>query len=166
MYSNIPLTTPHQNFLFSNSYISLMNKPTQITQKTATLIDNVFADKYDNHHKFLTGILIIDIWDHYSIFHMSFCQNKTKEDYQLIQLINGSYLNNHINDIQNHDLSLVNHHYSCQAAFTYFSKTLKGIFHNTFPVIRVNFFYRNRLPWLADGLQKAIKHKKNVYYLQ
>ena len=42
----------------------------------------------------------------------------------------------YVNGIQNHDGSLVSHYDSCQAAFTYFTETLKGIFHNDFPVIR------------------------------
>ena len=48
----------------------------------------------------------------------------------MIRLIKGSNLEKYINDIQNHDWSLVSHHDSCQSAFTYFVETLKGIFHN------------------------------------
>ena len=86
----------------------------------------------------MTGILTTDISDHYPIFHISLNQNKPKEeDYQMIRLINGSNFEKYVNDIQNHDWSLVNHHDSCQAAFTYFAETIKRIFHNAFPVIRV-----------------------------
>ena len=97
---------------------------------------------------------------------MSLNQNKPKEeDYQMIRLINGSNLPKYANDIQNHDWSLVNHHDSCQSAFTYFAETLKRIFHDAFPVIRVKKRYRNRLPWLTDGLKNAIKHKNKLYKL-
>ena len=83
----------------------------------------------------------------------------------MIRLINGSNLEKYINDIQNHDWSLLNHHESCQAAFTYFVETLKGIFHNAFPVIRVKKRYRNRLPWLTNGLKNAIKYNNKLYKL-
>ena len=52
-----------------------------------------------------------------------------------------------------------------QSAFTYFAETLKRIFHNAFPVIRVKKRYRNRLPWLTDGLKNAIKYKNKLYKL-
>ena len=131
-------TSEYLDLMFSNSFIPLIDKPTRITPKSATLIDNIFANKYDNEHKYMTGILTTDISDHYPIFHISLNQNKPKEeDYQMIRLINGSNLEKYANDIQNHDWSLVNHHDSCQSAFTYFAETLKRIFHNAFPVTRV-----------------------------
>ena len=157
-------TSEFLDLMFSNSFIPLINKPTRITPKSATLIDNIFANKYENEHRYMTGILTTDISDHYPIFHISLNQNKPKEEeYQMIRLINGSNLEKYVNDIQNHDWSLVNHHDSCQSAFTYFAGKLKGIFHNAFPVIRVKKRYRNRLPWLTDGLKNAIKHKNKLY---
>ena len=63
------------------------------TPKSATLIDNIFANKYENGHRYMTGILTTDISDHYPIFHISLNQNKLKEEeYQMIRLINGSNL--------------------------------------------------------------------------
>ena len=112
----------------------------------------------------MTGILITDISDHYPIFHIVQCQKKTQaETYQLIRLINESNLHKYINNIQNHDWTIVNQYRLCQTAFSYFSETLKRIFCNAFPVIRVKQRYRNRLPWLTDGLKKAIKTKNKLY---
>ena len=86
-----------------------------------------------------------------------------KEHHQLIRLINSSNLEKYTTAIQNHDWSLVNHHNLCQTAFSYFSETLKGIFHDAFPVIKVKQCYRNRLSWLTQGLKNAIKHKNKLY---
>ena len=69
----------------------------------------------------------------------------------------------YINNIQNHDWTIVNLYRLCQTAFSYFSETLKRIFCDAFPVIRVKQRYRNRLPWLTDGLKKAIKTKNKLY---
>ena len=97
--SNNP-TSEFLDLMFANSFIPLINKPTRITPKSETLIDNIFANKYDNEHKYMTGILATDISDHYPIFHISLNQNKPKEeDYQMIRLINGSYLEKYANDI-------------------------------------------------------------------
>ena len=112
-------TSEFLDLIFAYSFTHLIKKPTQITPTTATLIDNIVADKYDNEHIYLTKLLTTDISDHYPIVHISLCQNKpTVEDYKLIRLIDGSNLD--MNNIQNHNWSLVNHHDSCQTAFTYF----------------------------------------------
>ena len=159
-------TSEFLDLMFSNSFIPLINKPTRVTQKTATLIDNIFTNIYiyKNENKYLTGILTTDISDHYIIFHIAPLQfRQQKEHHQLIRLINSSNLEKYTTAIQNHDWSHVNHHNLCQTAFSYFSETLKGIFHDAFPVIKVKQRYRNRLPWLTQGLKNAIKHKNKLY---
>ena len=71
--------------MFSNSFIPLKNKPTRVTHKTATLIDNILTNVYKNENKYLTGILITDISDHYIIFHIAPLQfREQKEHHQLI----------------------------------------------------------------------------------
>ena len=86
-------TSEFLDLMFSNSFIPLINKPTRITPKSATVIDNIFANEYENEHRYMTGILTTDISDHYPIFHISLNQNKPKEEeYQMIRLINGSNL--------------------------------------------------------------------------
>ena len=96
--------------------------------------------------------------------HITLCHNKPKEEnYQLIRLINVSNLEKYKNGIQNHDWTQVNNYNSCLAAFTYFSENIETIFQDAFPVIRVKKRYRNRLPWLTEGLKNAIKHKNKLY---
>ena len=83
------------DLMFSNSFIPLINKPTRVTHKTATLIDNIFTNIYKNENKYLTGILTTDISDHYIIFHIAPLQfREQKEHHQLIRLINSSNLEN------------------------------------------------------------------------
>ena len=58
-------TSEFLDLMFSNSFIPLINKLTRITSTAATLTDNIFANKYDNEQKYLTGILTTDISAHY-----------------------------------------------------------------------------------------------------
>ena len=157
-------TSEFLDLMFSNSFIPLVNKSTRFTSNSATLIDNIFTNEYKNENKYMTGILITDISDHYRIFHIVQCQKKTQaETYQLIRLLNESNLQKYINDIQNHDWTIVNQYRLCQTAFSCFLETLRRIFCDVFPIMRVKQHYRNRLPWLTDGLKKAIKTKNNLY---
>ena len=41
----------------------------------------------------------------------------------------------------------------------------KKIYEESFPLIRVKIRYRNRLPWLSDGLKASIKQKNKLYLL-
>ena len=157
-------TSEFLDLMFSISFIPLVNKPTRITSNSATLIDNIFTNEYKRQNKYMTGILITDISDDYPIFHIVQCQKKTQaKTYKLIRLTNESNLQKYINDIQNHDWTLVNQYRLCQTAFSHFSETLKRIFCDAFPVIRVKQRYRNRWPWLTDGLKNAMKTKNKLY---
>ena len=46
-------------------------KPTRETETTATLIDNIFTNKYNINDNILQGIFVTDISDHYMMFHIS-----------------------------------------------------------------------------------------------
>ena len=41
----------------------------------------------------------------------------------------------------------------------------KKIYEESFPLTRVKIRYRNRLPWLSDGLKASIKHKNKLYLI-
>ena len=127
-------TSEFLDLMFSSSFIPLINKPTRVTHNTATIIDNIFANKYENDNKFMTGILTTDISDHYPIFHITLCHNKPKEEnYQMIRLISVSNLEKYKNGIQNHDGTQVNNYNSCPAAFTYFFRNHKNYLSRCLP---------------------------------
>ena len=43
-------TSEFLDLMFSNSFIPLINKPTCVTPKTATIIDNIFTKEYKNEN--------------------------------------------------------------------------------------------------------------------
>ena len=52
--------------MFSLGLYPLIDKPTRITDHSATLIDNIFTNELDS--KINSGLLISDISDHLPIF--------------------------------------------------------------------------------------------------
>ena len=60
--------------LFMNYFVPLIDKPTRIREKSATLIDNIFTNNVDNNC--FQGILYTDISDHLPIF----CFPESKKD--------------------------------------------------------------------------------------
>ena len=92
------------------------------------------------------------------------CKDKPHhESHQLIKLINHTNLEKYKISIQNFHWSRVNQYDTCQDAFSNFSDTLKIIFNDSFPVIKVKQRYRNHLLWLTDELNTDIKTKNKLY---
>ena len=54
------------NVLFPNGFYPRINRPTRITNTSATLIDNIFINTHSNNIK--SGIWLADISDHFPIF--------------------------------------------------------------------------------------------------
>ena len=52
--------------LHSNMFFLIITRPTLITSHSATLLDNIFANKFFDHSRI--GLLITDISDHLPVF--------------------------------------------------------------------------------------------------
>ena len=163
------LHRPTEKFLdimYANSYIPMINRPTRVTRDTCTLIDNIFANNYSIDSHFFSGILKADITDHYILFHIIKDKDGKKDnsnEYKTIRIINESRTTRFIENIQNTDWSVLNSHRDCQTYFTKFYALFKTIYDGSFPLSRVKMQYRNRLPWLTEGLKRSIKYKNKLY---
>ena len=51
-------------FILSNSFIPQITHPTRITEKTATLIENIFTNSYKHNFNCLSGNITTYIFDH------------------------------------------------------------------------------------------------------
>ena len=163
------LHRPTEKFLdimYANSYIPMINRPTRVTRDTCTLIDNIFANNYSIDSLFVSGILTADIIDHYILFHIIKDKDGKKDnnnEFKTVRIINESLTRRFIENIQNTDWSVLNSHRNCQTYFTKFYVLFKTIYDWSFPLSRVKMRYRNRLPWLTEGLKKSIKYKNKLY---
>ena len=70
---NIESHGPTQDFadvMYSNALLPCIIKPIRVTQKTASLIDNIFCNGDIDDHRIFAGILYTDISDHFPIFYI------------------------------------------------------------------------------------------------
>ena len=67
--------------------------------------------------------------------------------------------------IQNTNWSALDSFTDCQSYFSNFLKLFKSMYDESFPIMRVRMKYRNRLPWLSDGLKFSIKLKNKLYII-
>ena len=151
------------NTMYSNSLIPLIFKPTWETDSTATLIDNIFTNHYDVNDQLYQGIFLMDISDHYGIFHIMDKQCAINDSSQLLRVINESRIEKYKDCISNTDWTALNVYENCETYYKHFIDEFKNIYDHVFPVIRVKKRYRNRLPWLTPGLKESIKHKNKLF---
>ena len=158
-------TTDFINMMFANALIPLINKPTRITSHSATIIDNIFSNKFRNDVIAIQGNLISDISDHFAQFYVSETTSKqnSNTEYMLIRVKNQTNFEKYSNAINDFNWSEIQEYSDCNQAYNFFADSLKRIFNQSFPVQKVKKKYRNRLPWLTDGLRNSIKHKNRLY---
>ena len=162
-----PPTEKFLDVMYANHLIPVINRPTRVTMNTCTLIDNIFTNQYDVRENQLHGILKTDITDHFPLFYIN-CRkspSSNDDDYKLIRIMNEVRTTQYVSKIQNMDWSFLDSFSDCQSYFSNFIKVFKKIYEESFPLIRVKIQYKNRLPWLSDGLKASIKHKNKLYLL-
>ena len=160
------LHPPTEKFLeamYSNSLLPMILKPTRETETTATLIDNIFTNKYNVNDNIFQGIFATGISDHYMIFHISDKCAPDIEEYQLIRLINESRMLKYKERILGTDWSILYVYDTCESYFSSFMNIFKSIYNEAFPVMKTKRKYRNRLSWLTAGLKESIKRKNKLY---
>ena len=81
------------------------------------------------------------------------------------RLVNEKTTYNFICAIKKEDWGTIFQSQDPQEAYTLLSNTLKKQYNMCFPKIKITGTYRNRLPWLTDGLCASIKMKNKLYKL-
>ena len=161
---NHSATNEFLDLLFSHSFIPNITKPTRVTPKSATLIDNIFSNSLSNDNKILNGILYTDISDHFPIFHIDY---STKIDicprYITKRTFSDKGFQNFTDAIHNEKWGDVISIEDPQFAYSLFHNKFSKIYEDCFPYKTVKVGYKNRKPWLTDSLKKCIKRKNNLY---
>ena len=159
-----PSTSDFIDLMYSNSFVPLINKPTRITQQSATLIDNIYTNCIDKT-ELLQGIFFTDISDHLPIFMIN---NKTiterKKQYifkRSFNIQNSTKFREAIGKIDWNDILM--HISNPQDAFTVFHKQIYSNFQVCFPLKQIKLGYKTRKPWLTTDIKNSICMKNKLY---
>ena len=162
------LTSDFNDTLFSNGIVPMITHPTRVTSNSATLIDNILTNQLNNNNinHVMSGILLIDISDHYPIFHIKKC-GKIRRDVEInINRRNYRYRNKmkFQESIASIDWTSVYSNLDTQSAFSSFHRRLVDIHDKCFPLQKITTLYNTRKPWLQSSLRDAIRKKNKLYY--
>ena len=79
-YSSHNDTNDFLNLMYSRGYYPLITKPTRLTRKTASLIDNIFTNELQYATK--SGVFICDVSDHLPIFQICSYDDGSENEYK------------------------------------------------------------------------------------
>ena len=161
--SSHTLTEEFLDQFISSSFIPVINKPTRITNHSATLIDNIFTNSFNSSHC-LKGIFYINISDHLPVFYIDDFTSKNSENkFILKRFINASSIDifkSKLNDTNFDELLCESDSQKC---FSKFHHVLTTAYNVSFPIKKINIGYKNKCPWLTHSLKKQIKNKNKLY---
>ena len=158
--------TPTSEFLegmFSDMYIPVINKPTRVCDRSATLIDNMFTN-CTNFNDCFSGIMYTDISDHFPVFLIDCRRTCNKKDEYVTKRVfsqrNIAKFNDKLaNTNWQHVLSSIDP----EEAYTIFYRQLVTDYDSCFPLRTFRSAYKNRKPWLSDDLREMIKRKNSLF---
>ena len=163
-YDVHPQTAEFVDLLYSYCFFPLINRPTRVTQSTATVIDNIFTNNLTCTEKSFQGLFVTDISDHYPIFHINWSHQQ--EDSEIfIMKRRYSYKNKQsfCSDLAKIDWNEIYSLMDAQLIFTRFHEIFLRLHNVNFPKRKIKLKYNNRKPWLTEGLKQSIKNKNKSY---
>ena len=164
-YESHQATQDFVNSLFSNYQLPLINKPTHITETSATLIDNIISNNTDCNIS--SGILFADITDHLPVFQIStFSTHKTplRSEQYVRREINACNIASFSNELSKVNWNYVLSNEDPNGAFDMFHLMFSKLYDKCFPVKQVKAnVVRKKKCWMTAGLIKSVKYKHRLY---
>ena len=156
-----------QDFLdamYTHCLFPYINKPSRVTIRSATLIDNIFSNETPGKADIFAGILYTDISDHFPVFYIDHSSKKTSNEILLKKRI---FSENNITAFcqktSENDWSNIYNCSDAQIAYTYFYNDISRIYNTCFPLRSYKPGYKTRKSWLTEGLRQSIKLKNKMY---
>ena len=160
--------SPTQEFvdtMYSKSLFPSIIKPTRVTRHTGTLIDNIFCNDVLYKNSFV-GILYSDISDHFPVFYIDNTVCKAESEEQILKRIYSSQnINKFMDALDTQDWTQVISCNDAQQSYTLFHTQFSLLYENCFPKRVIKRNYKNRKPWLTEGLKKSIRIKNSLFIL-
>ena len=164
------ITNEFLNTFYSSSFYPLIQKPTRVTTKSSTLIDNIFTNILDD--KITPGILYNDITDHFPVFqilnnddNINSINKTTKTDMyrttRKIDKINISSLGIELSQTNWDDVINIT---SADESYNKFITKFSTLYDKHLPKMNKKINKRKETkPWITAGIIKSINTRNKLY---
>ena len=161
-------TNDFLNIMYSSSHYPLISKPTRVTTRTSSLIDNIFCNILNN--KITPGILYNDITDHFPVFCF---MNKTNDNsghpnpkahYHTKRTINNATITSFATELNQTNWDEAVNNTSADQSYNKFIDKFSNLYNKHFPKTRkkINIRKENK-PSITAGIIKSIKTRNKLY---
>jgi exonuclease III len=153
------------DILFENNLTPAITKPTRVTEKTATVIDNIFHNCFSNKSAF-HGIIYSDISDHFPVFIIDYSILLNNCTHTYMKTRDYSERNKLLfkRTLEDFNWDQVYTYDNPAEAFEFFHKSYLDIYTQSFPEKQIKMGYITRKPWLSNDLKIMIKRKNKLFY--
>ena len=165
-YNKNEKVTQFLNLIFEYGFVPVINKPTRVTKNTATAIDHIITNSL-LHRTINTGILKLDISDHFPIFLIAKTEKKmTPEGKVQItkRLINNETKEKFKNALQEMAWGYAISSKQTDSAYEAFLNKFTCLYDKVFekfPVTVKSKTLKNL--WITKGILKSSKTKQRLY---
>ena len=145
--------------MLNHNFCSIINKPTRITDTSATVLDHIWTNAYTDHIK--SGIILQSVSDHLPVF-MRADKSKSTSSNILTRIFNDANMRKFNLDLQNIDVNSILNETKTNQSYMLLADRYHQVFDKSFPLIQIN--NNSKSSWFDKDLQKLlqIKEKKDV----
>lgn len=170
---NIVLLNPnnHQktdefiNTMYSLSLYPKITRPSRITSHSATLIDNIFTNEFENNT--VSGLLINDISDHlpvFTVYNTKYLRSQQEEKLRYRRVRTEETINAFKSDLLAQNWENVYNESDIDGAYEGFLEIFISLYDKNCPVKQYHKKLKDKnQPWFTKGLQNACKKKNTLY---
>ena len=147
----------------------MITKPTRVTSKTVSLIDNIFTNViFDTSWKLKKGIIKSDMSDHFPLFVSPCSPSKIHKEHQKItthkRVIHGTNLMAFKTDLCNVNWNSINHSPETNSKYETFFKIFSELYEKHFPLKDFQIKAKDlQVTWISKGLKKSSKQNQKLY---
>ena len=144
--------------MLNHSFFSVTNKPTRITDTTATVLDQLWANSFCYAVK--SNILLHPISDHLPIFMcINLCMDNSSAC-TTVRCFNDNNMSKFYHELENIDELPILNESDVNESFTCFMKEYNRVFENCFPLTAVKNYAKNK-SWFDKDLQILLQERRH-----
>ena len=156
------------NLVFEHGCLLTINKPTRVTRKSSTVIDNIITNSFLNDN-LESGIIETDISDHFPVFLLHSCESNAHlyanhpDKKVIIRPYNEANLEKLRSKLLDFDWSFLYSFTDADQAYDYFFRIFFKLYDESFPKKEITVQRKKTHPWMTSGLKKSSKRKQRLY---
>ena len=152
------------NIFSSNFCFPSINKPTRVTDHSASIIGNIYCNVPIQGPDYHAGVLTVSISDRYRIFCVN---NSSKIQNKNTQIVKRSFCDRNIANFKKRLLQeswdFVYESSDLHSAFSRFQGVIDLHLNTNFKKRTFMMNYKNRYPWITEALRNKMKNKNQLH---